>query len=156
MRRSCSAVRPRSCVRVDPMTDVEVDGVSAVLAAVRELSAAQLAPAAAGVDRAREFPGDNLRALAEAGALGLMVPVSQGGAGGGLAALAEACEIVGGACASTGMVYLMHAVAAATVAGGGGPRAGELLERMATGRRSARWRSASGARARILRPGAAR
>ena len=117
----------------DRMTDVEVNDVPAVLAAVREVADTQLAPAAAGVDRAREFPGDNLRALAEAGVLGLMVPVAQGGAGGGLAALAEACEIAGGACASTGMVYLMHSVAAATVAGGGGPRAGALLERMATG-----------------------
>ena len=92
MQRSEASV----VVRVDPMTGVEVDGVSAVLAAVREVADAQLAPAAAGVDRARAFPGDNLRALAEAGALGLMVPVAQGGAGGGLAALAEACEIAGG------------------------------------------------------------
>ena len=133
----CCASRCRrfahGVVRVDRMTDVEVDGVSAVLAAVREVSAAQLAPAAAGVDRARQFPAENLRVLSEAGALGLLVPVSQGGVGGGLVALAEACEIVGGACASTGMVYLMHAVAAATVAGGGGARAGELLERMGTG-----------------------
>jgi hypothetical protein len=38
-----------------------------------------------------------------AGTLGLVVPLEHGGAG-GLAALAEACEAVGAACASTGMV----------------------------------------------------
>jgi alkylation response protein AidB-like acyl-CoA dehydrogenase len=115
------------------MPEVMLDEVPAVLEAVREVADARLAPGAAEVDRSRGFPDDNLRALAEAGALGLLVPVEHGGAGGGLVALAEACEIVGTACASTGMVFLMHSVAAATVAGGGGPRAGELLERLATG-----------------------
>ena len=79
MQRSEASV----VVRVDPMTGVDVDRVPAVLAAVREVADAQLAPAAAGVDRARAFPGDNLRALAEAGALGLLVPAEHGGAGGG-------------------------------------------------------------------------
>jgi hypothetical protein len=48
--------------------------------------------------------------------------------GAGLVALADACEAVGGACASTGMVFLMHSVTAATVAGGGGGSAARLLE----------------------------
>jgi isovaleryl-CoA dehydrogenase len=102
-----------------------------VTAVVRQ----QIAPAAATVDRRRAFPGDNLRALAEAGALGLLVPAASGGAGGGLEALSAACEEIGGACASTGMTFLMHSVAAATVAGGGGERAGELLAGMASGAR---------------------
>ena len=98
--------------------------------AVREGIAAE----AAAVDRERRFPAASLRALGEAGLLGLTVPREHGGAGGGLAALAESCEAVGGACASTGMTYLMHAVTAATVAGGGGARAGELLRALAAGR----------------------
>ncbi len=65
--------------------------------------------------------------------MGLTVPAEWGGAGGGLSDLAEACEAVGSVCASTGMTFLMHAVAAATIAGGGGERAGELLRRMAAG-----------------------
>ena len=69
----------------------------------------------------------------DAGALGLVVPDEHGGVGGGLAALAEACEAVGAACASTGMVFLMHEVTAATIAIGGGPAAAELLPRMAAG-----------------------
>ena len=101
---------------------------------VREVAREQVAPAAVEVDRDRLFPESSIRALAERGALGLLVPEACGGAGGGLAALVEACEAVGAACASSGMVFLMHSVAAATVAGGGGERAGEYLEAMSTGR----------------------
>jgi isovaleryl-CoA dehydrogenase len=105
-----------------------------VVESVREVAREQIAPAASEVDRARLFPERSIRALAERGALGLMVPEAYGGAGGGLAALVDACEAVGAACASSGMVFLMHSVAAATVAGGGGERAGEYLEAMAAGR----------------------
>jgi alkylation response protein AidB-like acyl-CoA dehydrogenase len=114
------------------MTEVVASDVSAVLAAVRAVAADRLAPAAADVDRSRTFPTDGLAALAETGALGLLVPAESGGTGGGLSALAEACEAVGSACASTGMVFLMHSVAAATVAAGGGPE-GRLRD-MAAGR----------------------
>lgn len=93
----------------------------------------EVAADAAAVDRERAFPRASLRALGAAGLLGLPVPVEHGGAGGGLAELAEACEAIGGACASTGMTYLMHAVTAATIAGGGGVRADELLRALAGG-----------------------
>lgn len=105
-----------------------------VLADVSALAAGPIAASAARVDRERLYPRDNLNALAEAGALGLVLPQEAGGAGGGLAALAEACEAIGGACASTGMVFLMHSVAAATIAAGGGPRASQLLGDLASGR----------------------
>ena len=104
-----------------------------VLESTREVASGVIAGRAADVDRRRDFPAENLKALADAGALGLVVPAEQGGAGGGLAALAEACEAIGAACASTGMVYLMHEVTAATVALGGGDRAAELLPRLAGG-----------------------
>jgi isovaleryl-CoA dehydrogenase len=61
------------------------------------------------------------------------VPAEHGGGGAGLTALAEACEAVGAACASTGMVFLMHEVTAATVAVGGGDRAADLLPALARG-----------------------
>jgi isovaleryl-CoA dehydrogenase len=104
-----------------------------VLEATRELAADVIAAEASRVDRERVFPSDNLRALAGAGALGLVVPAEYGGVGAGLGALAEACEIVGAACASTAMVYLMHEVAAATIALGGGPAAEAVLSQMASG-----------------------
>jgi isovaleryl-CoA dehydrogenase len=104
-----------------------------VLESTREVASGVIGGNAAEVDRRRIFPADNLKALGTTGALGLVVPVEHGGAGGGLAALAEACEAIGAACASTGMVFLMHEVTAATVALGGGERAAELLPRFATG-----------------------
>ncbi|MES1248505.1 MAG: acyl-CoA dehydrogenase family protein [Actinomycetota bacterium] len=107
--------------------------IGGVLDATREVAAGVIAERAATVDRERTYPAENLRALGEAGALGLVVPAERGGAGGGLAALAEACEAVGAACASTGMVFLMHEVTAATIALGGGERAAGLLPKLASG-----------------------
>jgi isovaleryl-CoA dehydrogenase len=101
---------------------------------VREVAREQIAPLASAVDRDRSFPESSIRALAECGAFGLLVPEASGGRGGGLATLVEACEAVGSACASSGMVFLMHSVTAATIAVGGGERAGEYLEEMAAGR----------------------
>ncbi|HEY5196614.1 MAG TPA: acyl-CoA dehydrogenase family protein [Solirubrobacteraceae bacterium] len=100
---------------------------------VREVAHEQVAPLAATVDRDRAFPDASMRALGERGALGLLVPEVFGGAGAGIAELVGACEALGSACASSGMVFLMHSVTAATIAVGGGERAGEYLEAMATG-----------------------
>jgi isovaleryl-CoA dehydrogenase len=100
---------------------------------VREVARERIAPGAVAVDAERAFPREAIDALAEQGALGLMVPEAAGGAGGGLCDLVEACEAVGGACASSGMVFLMHSVTAATIAAGGGERANGYLERMAAG-----------------------
>jgi isovaleryl-CoA dehydrogenase len=115
------------------MTEVAVGDVGAVLAEVQDLARTCIAQGAAEVDRESRFPDEQLSALARAGALGLMVPRDRDGAGGGLAALARGCELVGGACASTGMVFLMHCVTAATVSSAGGRHAARLLEGMANG-----------------------
>jgi alkylation response protein AidB-like acyl-CoA dehydrogenase len=102
---------------------------------VREVAREQIAPLAAAVDRDRTFPAASMLALGECGALGLLVPAASGGAGAGIAELAVACEAIGSACASSAMVFLMHSVTAATIAAGGGERAGEYLEAMADGRK---------------------
>ena len=100
---------------------------------VRDVARERIAPGAVAVDAERAFPRAAIDALAEQGALGLMVPAAAGGAGGGLTELVAACEAVGEACASSGMVFLMHSVTAATVAAGGGERANGYLEQMAAG-----------------------
>lgn len=106
---------------------------SSVLAAVREHAVRQIAADARSVDRDRAFPAAGLSALSATGGYGLVVPESAGGAGGSLSALVDACEAVGAACASTGMVFLMHSVTAAAVAAGGGARADGYLRSMAQG-----------------------
>jgi isovaleryl-CoA dehydrogenase len=106
---------------------------SPVLAAIRDDAARRIAAEAVSVDRDRRFPTAGLQALAEAGGHGLVIPESAGGSGGSLSALVDACEAVGAACASTGMVFLMHSVTAATVAAGGGPQAETYLRSMAAG-----------------------
>lgn len=115
------------------MAEVAVGYTAGVLAEVRDLAQSLIAPDAGEIDRESRFPDEQLSALGRVGALALLVPAEQGGAGAGLVALADACEVVGGACASTGMVFLMHSVSAATVAGGGGESAPALLEAMASG-----------------------
>jgi isovaleryl-CoA dehydrogenase len=107
--------------------------VEDILDATRAVAFGAVADNATAVDRDRAFPTAAIKALGEAGALGLLVPEASGGAGGGLGALAHACEALGSACASTGMVYLMHAVTSATIAGGGGERAAEYLQGLASG-----------------------
>lgn len=115
------------------MSATGTSAASGCVAAIEEVSTDTIAPAATGVDRLRAFPSEALAALAERGALGLLAPVEHGGAGGGLLELASACEAIGRACASSGMVFLMHSVAVATVAAGGGEAASALLAEMAAG-----------------------
>jgi len=107
--------------------------VDDVLDAMGEVASQQVAVHAAEVDADHKFPRVALAALGQVGAFGLVVPHEHGGSGGGLSALAQACETVAAACASSGMVFLMHAVTTATIAGGGGERAGTYLGRLASG-----------------------
>jgi len=92
------------------------------------LPLAEIASRAAAVDREARFPRESLDELARAGALGLAVPERFGGPGTGPVDVAEALEHVAAACASTGMVLVMHVVAVQTLAAGiaddepGGPK----------------------------------
>ncbi|WP_112468895.1 acyl-CoA dehydrogenase family protein [Streptomyces triticisoli] len=78
-------------------------------------------PLAGEVDRAGRFPGEGVRALAEAGLLGLLGSPEDGGGGGDLRQAAGVVERLAGACGSTAMVLLMH-YTAVTVIDRYGPR----------------------------------
>jgi alkylation response protein AidB-like acyl-CoA dehydrogenase len=96
-----------------------------------------IAAAAAEVDREARFPRESVVALAAGGLLGLGLPEELGGAGGGPLEVIEAVEQVAGACASTGMVFVMHLIAAQTLLAGtdaldDGPK-GQALRVMARG-----------------------
>jgi alkylation response protein AidB-like acyl-CoA dehydrogenase len=96
-----------------------------------------IAASAAAVDREARFPRDALDRLAVNGVLGIGLPEDLGGAGGGPSEVVDAVEQVAGACASTGMVLVMHIVAAQTLLAGtpavdDGPK-GQTLAAIARG-----------------------
>lgn len=90
------------------MRDSDHDSLSKVISEVIE-------PQAEKVDREGAFPRAGVSALAEAGFLGFLSAEEVGGRGQPLRAAARVIERIGGACASTGMVMVMHYVAATVV-----------------------------------------
>lgn len=83
-----------------------------------QLNVAAIAERARRVDREARFPQESVDELAAVGALGLGVPERFGGAGEGPVEIVEVIERVAAACASTGMVLVMHVVAMQTLAAG--------------------------------------
>ena len=90
--------------------------LDAVLKRTREITRDVVAAQDAEVDQEARWPEESLRALQAAGLGGLVVPQERGGLGHGLCALAQVCEILGMACASTGLCFGMHCVGAAVIA----------------------------------------
>jgi alkylation response protein AidB-like acyl-CoA dehydrogenase len=85
----------------------QVDALDQVMPAVES--------AAADVDSAGAFPRQSVRALGEAGVLGLVSAAEVGGRGAGMRDAAAAVERLAGACASTAMVTVMHFCATAVL-----------------------------------------
>ncbi|MDQ6695891.1 MAG: acyl-CoA dehydrogenase family protein, partial [Actinomycetota bacterium] len=97
---------------IAPEFPVTATGYESVLSAVIERTSG---PQAAEIDRTGTFPRDGVQALGDAGLLGLLSAPSVGGGGESLAAAAHVIEAVGGRCASTGTVVLMHYAAVAVI-----------------------------------------
>jgi acyl-CoA dehydrogenase len=62
------------------------------------------------VDVNARFPTEAVDALRAERLLGIAVPADFGGAGSGVAELAEICSVLAQSCATTGMVYAMHQI----------------------------------------------
>lgn len=92
---------------------------SAALLAAAHVVAAVAAEHGDHVDREARFPQEAMAALREQRLLGAMVPLAYGGAGASLETIAAICQILGAACSSTGMIYAMHQIQVACVAGHG-------------------------------------
>ncbi|WP_167769055.1 acyl-CoA dehydrogenase family protein [Nocardia sp. CS682] len=111
-------------------------------------------PQAYQVDSTGNFPREGIRALGDAGLLGLLSSTEVGGKGASLGDAAEVIEKLAGACGSTAMVLLMH-YAATAILEAHGPKdireaigAGEHLTTLAfseAGSRSHFWAPTSSA-----------
>jgi alkylation response protein AidB-like acyl-CoA dehydrogenase len=90
----------------------------AITASLLQPSVDEIAAAAPDVDRAGRFPEEAMRSLARDGLQALGVPPEWGGPGGGPRDFVDATEQVAAACASAGMVFVMHVVATQTLLAG--------------------------------------
>jgi alkylation response protein AidB-like acyl-CoA dehydrogenase len=75
----------------------------------------QIEANAPDVDRDAAFPVSNIRALADAGFLGLVSSTEVGGSGGPLRAAVDVVRAIGRCCGSTAMVTCMHYCAVAVI-----------------------------------------
>jgi alkylation response protein AidB-like acyl-CoA dehydrogenase len=96
-----------------------------VLERFRVIALGVTAREAEAVDREFRWPEATMNAIKEEGLGGLVVPPRYGGLGLGLRAQTEACEILGRECASAGLAFGMHCVAAAVIASKATPDQGE-------------------------------
>jgi alkylation response protein AidB-like acyl-CoA dehydrogenase len=94
------------------MSSVETNWLGVADAVAREA----LARHADDVDQRGRWPAESVAALAESGLLGLTMPRALGGAGEGPRTFAAVTRTLAGRCASTAMVYLMHACAGQVIA----------------------------------------
>ena len=76
--------------------------------AVRELAQGVVQPLAAEVDRDHRFPDEAVKAAAEAGLLGVLIPREYGGAGLDALAFAICIEELAQACASSAVIIDVH------------------------------------------------
>jgi alkylation response protein AidB-like acyl-CoA dehydrogenase len=118
-----------------PHTYALDDAASNLATQAAALAADVLAKYAADVDARARFPQESIRALGDAGFLGLCVPAALGGKGQGPRAFVACVEELANACPSTAMVYVMHVTAAQSI-GASGTLAGrdELLRAIAAGK----------------------
>lgn len=89
---------------------------SETLGVINDVARDVIAANAASVDEEARWPEESMRALQSAGVGGLVAPVSSGGLGFGLLALAQSCEMLGKVCGSTALCFGMHSVGTAVIA----------------------------------------
>jgi alkylation response protein AidB-like acyl-CoA dehydrogenase len=76
-----------------------------LLDSVRALARDEIAPRAAGYDKASEFPWKNIKAINALGLSAMFVPEAYGGAGLSYAAYLACVREISAACASTGIIW---------------------------------------------------
>ncbi len=87
----------------------------AAVSKAEEIASRVLAPSAGQNDKAGRFSSEAVKAIGEAGLLGLLLPTNVGGAGLGPRTFAAVTAALAEADASVAMVYLMHILGTATM-----------------------------------------
>ena len=105
-----------------------------ILDRIREISTKVIAPGAAEYDLAGEWPATSIKALADAGVLGLTVPENLGGMGQGPSNFVAAVEEIAAACASTAMIFVMHVCGTETIKQSSLPQRDSVLSDIAAGK----------------------
>jgi alkylation response protein AidB-like acyl-CoA dehydrogenase len=96
---------------------------------IEQITKEVIAPAAARIDSTGAFPRDALKAMGEAGLLGLISSKDVGGLGEGHRAAVQVVERIARECASTAMVVCMHYCGAAVIEAFGSRQLREALAR---------------------------
>ena len=98
-----------------------------------QIVAAVAAEHTGAVDRDGRFPKEAMDCIREQRLLGVMIPTELGGEGARAADIVDICYILGGACASTAMIFAMHQVKIACLTRhcGGDPWQRQLQRRIA-------------------------
>jgi alkylation response protein AidB-like acyl-CoA dehydrogenase len=94
----------------------ESQRLAALVHTARAVANEVVAPLAEAEDRDARWPAEAMRALGDAGLLGLNVPQAQGGHGEGLGGLVAVAETLAAESASTAMCFAMHCVGTAVIA----------------------------------------
>ncbi|HEX6040941.1 acyl-CoA dehydrogenase family protein [Longimicrobium sp.] len=90
--------------------------LAALADTARAIATDVVAPLAEREDHEARWPAEAMRALADAGLLGLHVPEPLGGRGEGLSGLVTIAEVLASESASTAMCFAMHCVGTAVIA----------------------------------------
>jgi alkylation response protein AidB-like acyl-CoA dehydrogenase len=103
-------------------------------------------------DSEGQWPGRSLKAIADAGLMGLTLPRELGGSGESMRKFAETTEQLAMHCASTAMIYLMHVSAAQTIAASKSPRRDEVIRKIVAGQLATLAFSEKGSRSHFWAP----
>lgn len=87
-----------------------------LIATARRITADVVAPEAEAEDAEARWPARAMRALADAGLMGLTVPREAGGLGQGLSGLVSVAETLAAGSGATALCYAMHCVGSAVIA----------------------------------------
>jgi len=100
----------------------------------REVARERIAPLAARVDEAEEYPAEQVRRLGAQGLMGLHIPEEYGGSGAGALAFCLAAEEVAAACAATSTIFLVQNLGGyPLINAGNAEQKKRFLPRLATG-----------------------